>query len=128
MSGDFARVAAASLRVHLGDVEKNQEEIITRMRALEAQGVRVAVFPELCITGYTLGDLLTHEPVQRAAFAAMKAIAAQTGDMAVWWGCPSTSAAVFLTARRYCRAGRCGGWCPKPIYLMATSFTKPAGS
>ena len=56
----FARVAAASLRVHLGDVEWNTKEILERMRALAAQGVQVAVFPELCITGYTLGDLLAH--------------------------------------------------------------------
>ena len=78
MPSDFARVASASLRVHLGDVEKNRQEIVSRMQSLQAQGVQVAVFPELCITGYTLGDLLTHEPVQRAAFAAMKQIAAQT--------------------------------------------------
>ena len=70
MPSDFARVAAASVRVHLGDVEKNAAEILTRMRAMEARGVELCVFPELCLTGYTMGDLLAHEPLQRAAWAA----------------------------------------------------------
>ncbi|MBE0601054.1 MAG: hypothetical protein IH607_04650, partial [Firmicutes bacterium] len=60
---DFARVAAVSLRVHLGDVEGNKREILNKMAELEAQGVQAAVFPELCITGYTLGDLLLHDTV-----------------------------------------------------------------
>lgn len=88
MPSDFARVAAASLRVHLGDVERNKAEILTRMADLQARGVQLAVFPELCVTGYTLGDLLAHQPLQRAAFAALRDMAAQTGDMAVVVGLP----------------------------------------
>ena len=122
MSGDFARVAAASLRVHLGDVEKNQEEIITRMRALEAQGVRVAVFPELCITGYTLGDLLTHEPVQRAAFAAMKAIAAQTGDMAVVVGLPINQRSRLFNCAAVLQGGQVRGLVPKTYLPNGNEF------
>ena len=56
---------------HLGDVEKNKQEILKQMAVLEAQGVQAAVFPELCITGYTLGDLLLHETVQQSAYKAM---------------------------------------------------------
>ena len=37
MASDFARVAAVSVRVHLGDVEANRREIAARMRELAAQ-------------------------------------------------------------------------------------------
>ena len=112
----FARVAAASLRVHLGDVEWNTKEILERMRVLAAQGVQVAVFPELCITGYTLGDLLAHEPLQRAAFAAMKAIAQQTGDMAVVVGLPINQRSRLFNCAAVLQGGRVQGVVPK-LYL-----------
>lgn len=116
MPSDFARVASASVRVHLGDVEKNKQEILARMQSLQAQGVQVAVFPELCITGYTLGDLLTHEPVQRAAFAAMKEIAAQTGDMAVIVGLPVNQRSRLFNCAAVLQGGQVRGIVPK-VYL-----------
>ena len=58
MPKGFARVAAVSLPVHLGDVSANEQEIRSAMESLRRQGVQLAVFPELCLTGYTLGDLL----------------------------------------------------------------------
>jgi len=116
MPSDFARVASASVRVHLGDVEKNKQEILARMQSLQAQGVQVAVFPELCITGYTLGDLLMHEPVQRAAFAAMKEIAAQTGDMAVIVGLPVNQRSRLFNCAAVLQGGQVKGIVPK-LYL-----------
>ena len=52
MPKGFARVAAASLPVHLGDVAANEQEILSAMEPLRRQGVQLAVFPELCLTGY----------------------------------------------------------------------------
>ncbi|NLI20788.1 MAG: NAD(+) synthase [Clostridiales bacterium] len=122
MANDFARVAAASVRVHLGDVEANRREIVARMRELEAQGVQVAVFPELCVTGYTLGDLLLHEPVQRAAFAAMKEIAAQTGDMAVIVGLPINQRSRLFNCAAVLQGGRVRGLVPKTYLPNGNEF------
>lgn len=116
MSSDFVRVAATSLRVHLGDVERNKQEILTRMAALQAQGVQAAVFPELCVTGYTLGDLLAHAPLQQAAFAAMREIAAQTGDMAVVIGLPLLSGGRLFNCAAVLQGGQVRGIVPK-VYL-----------
>ena len=122
MPDDFARVASASLRVHLGDVEGNKREILARMEALQKQGVQVAVFPELCITGYTLGDLLTHEPVQRAAFAALTEIAAQTGDMAVVVGLPINQRSRLFNCAAVLQGGRVCGLVPKTYLPNGNEF------
>ena len=116
MPSDFARVAAASVRVHLGDVQANQAEILARMRDMEAQGVALCVFPELCITGYTLGDLLAHEVLQRAAFAAMQAIAAETHDMAVVVGLPIRQGSRLFNCAAVLQGGKVRGVVPK-VYL-----------
>ena len=119
---DFARVAAASVRVHLGDVEKNKTEILSRMQTLQAQGVQVAVFPELCLTGYTLGDLLAHEPLQRAAFAAMKELAAQTGDMAVVVGLPINQRSRLFNCAAVLQGGQVRGIVPKTFLPNGNEF------
>ena len=48
MNHGFARIAAVSLRVRLGNVEENEAQILAATKRLEAQGVQAAVFPELC--------------------------------------------------------------------------------
>ncbi|MCE5344465.1 MAG: NAD(+) synthase [Eubacteriales bacterium] len=122
MPNDFARVAATSLRVHLGDVEANQREILARMKELEAQGVQLAVFPELCITGYTLGDLLLHAPVQRAAMNALGELAAQTGDMAVIVGLPVNQRGRLFNCAAVLQGGKVRGLVPKTYLPNGNEF------
>ena len=43
MPEGFARIAAVSLPVHLGDVEANEREITLALERLRAQGVQAAV-------------------------------------------------------------------------------------
>jgi NAD+ synthase (glutamine-hydrolysing) len=57
----FVRVAAAVPQVRVADCAFNAERIIGLMTRAEEQGVAVLVFPELCLTGYTCGDLF-HQP------------------------------------------------------------------
>ncbi len=56
----YVRVASIAPVVTVADVEANVEEIIRRAEQAVAEAVDVAVFPELCITGYTCGDLFMH--------------------------------------------------------------------
>ena len=105
MPKGFVRTAAVSVPVHLGDVDANVKEIIAAMENLRQSGVQAAVFPELCLTGYTLGDLLLRPALQRAAWNGMLAVAEQTGDMAAIVGLP-----VALGSSVYdCAAALCGG-------------------
>ncbi len=84
----MARIAAVSPKVHLGDCQKNGGEIIAWLPRLCKEQVQAAVFPELCLTGYTCGDLLLNETLQREAVAALFEVAEKTGSMAVIVGLP----------------------------------------
>jgi NAD+ synthase (glutamine-hydrolysing) len=53
----FLRVAAICPRVAVANPDANASEILRLVDQASAQGVQVAVFPELCLTGYTAGDL-----------------------------------------------------------------------
>ena len=88
MPEGFARIAAVSLPVHLGDVEANEREVMLALERLRTQGVQAAVFPELCLTGYTLGDLLLHGLVQDRAWAALKRLKAHTDGLTAVVGLP----------------------------------------
>lgn len=57
MREGYLRVAAVTPPVQVADVEHNTSSIIALLPSLKEQGVEIAVFPEMCITGYTCGDL-----------------------------------------------------------------------
>ena len=70
----FLRVAAACPRVSVANPQANAAEIARMVDQAAAQGVQVAVFPELCLTGYTAGDLFYRrlfelEPSYRKLFS-----------------------------------------------------------
>jgi NAD+ synthase (glutamine-hydrolysing) len=70
MKNGFFRVAAVSPKLILGDPYKNAEIIAAEAERLCALGVKFAVFPELCFTGYSCGDLfLSKAFVDKAADA-----------------------------------------------------------
>ncbi|MBE6318486.1 MAG: NAD(+) synthase [Bacteroidales bacterium] len=57
MNDGFFRVAAAVPSVKVADCRYNTENIISMSKLLNSNGVQMAVFPELSVTGYTCGDL-----------------------------------------------------------------------
>jgi len=62
----FLRVAVAAPELRVADVAFNARATAEALRALAAEGVRLAVFPELGLTGYTCADLF-YQPVLREA-------------------------------------------------------------
>ena len=66
------RVPSAVPSVAVGDVRSNTEAIIAMARELATKHVRIAVFPELCITGYTCGDLFHNDLLLETAEKAIK--------------------------------------------------------
>ena len=68
----YFRVASAVPSVAVGDVRSNTEAIIAMARELATKHVRIAVFPELCITGYTCGDLFHNDLLLETAEKAIK--------------------------------------------------------
>src|SRR5580704_11048132 len=67
----FLRVAAASPDLRLADCPFNADRTLALMARAEDRGVNLIVFPECGLTGYTCHDLFHHEPLWRAAEAAL---------------------------------------------------------
>lgn len=61
----FVKIAAASLKTKTGDAHANVLEIIQVLTDIEAKKASFAVFPELCICGYSIGDLIFQEYLYR---------------------------------------------------------------
>ena len=57
MRHGFIKVASASPSLKVGNPDYNKGRIIGLMKEADKEGVKVLVFPELSITGYTCGDL-----------------------------------------------------------------------
>lgn len=57
MKHGFIKVAAATPRVTVADCKANGEEILKAIHEMEKEHVKLMVFPEFCITGYTCHDL-----------------------------------------------------------------------
>ncbi|MDE5868838.1 MAG: NAD(+) synthase, partial [Muribaculaceae bacterium] len=53
----YIRVAAAKPEVKVGDVDFNVNEICRMLKNAEKKGVKILLFPELSVTGYTCADL-----------------------------------------------------------------------
>jgi NAD+ synthase (glutamine-hydrolysing) len=74
----YVRVAAAVPRVHVANPMENAKELIALVREADGEGARVAVFPELSVTGYTCADLFGQSTLLRGAEEALGRIAEET--------------------------------------------------
>lgn len=75
------RVSAAVPRVSPADCDANAASIIDLCHRLAAEGVRLAAFPELAVTGYTCGDLLLQDTLLEGARHALDHIAVETARL-----------------------------------------------
>ncbi|MCC8119930.1 MAG: NAD(+) synthase [Bacteroidales bacterium] len=73
MEGYF-RVAACVPTVNVADVEANVESIIALAKEVQAKGAHLAVFPEMCVTGYTCGDLFHNRTLLEGAIKGIETI------------------------------------------------------
>ncbi len=74
----FYRVAAAVPRLKVADPRANVNHLVNLAREADDAGAAVVVFPELCLTGYTCGDLFHQEQLLRAAAQGLDAFAEAT--------------------------------------------------
>lgn len=77
----FARVAACTTRTALADPATNAATILDMARSCHDQGVALAVFPELGISGYSIGDLLQQTTVLDAVEAAIGTLVAESAAL-----------------------------------------------
>ena len=81
MKDGFVKVAAATPNLRVADSEYNAGEIIALARQAASKGVKVLVFPELCITGYSCADLLLQDTLLGSAKAALFRISIETKEL-----------------------------------------------
>jgi NAD+ synthase (glutamine-hydrolysing) len=67
----FARVAACTIPVAVADPATNAETVLVEARACHDEGVAVAIFPELCLSGYAIDDLFLQDTLLEAVVEAI---------------------------------------------------------
>jgi NAD+ synthase (glutamine-hydrolysing) len=77
----FARIAAVTLPVHLADPVANAAAVIEQARACHDDSVAVAVYPELCLTGYSVDDLFLQDTLLATVEEALAEIVEATADL-----------------------------------------------
>ena len=87
---DFYRVAAAVPDVKVADVTYNRNKIIEKVEEAYGKGVKLVTFPELCLTGYTCGDLFMQTTLLNACKDAVRDLAALSSgmDIVIAFGAP----------------------------------------
>jgi NAD+ synthase (glutamine-hydrolysing) len=77
----FARVAACTIPVAIADPATNAARVLAEVRACHDEGVAVAVFPELCLTGYAIDDLVMQDVVLDAVLDTIEDIAEASEEL-----------------------------------------------
>jgi len=77
----FVRVAACTHRTVLADPAANAESVLRMARDCHHEGVAIAVFPELTLSGYSLEDILMQDSLLDAVEAAVAEVVAGSADL-----------------------------------------------
>jgi NAD+ synthase (glutamine-hydrolysing) len=80
-SHGFARVAACTVPVSIADPETNADVLIVQARACHDEGVAVAIFPELSLSGYSIEDLFLQDAVLDQVERALGRLVSATTDL-----------------------------------------------
>ena len=104
----FVRVAAATPRVSVANVEENARRVGEMVRQAAEAGCGAVCFPELALTGYTCGDLFRDRALLSGAERALASLLEETAGLDIlcavgvpvpWNGALYNCAAVFHKGR-----------------------------
>ena len=103
----FLRVAAASPKIRVADVEGNAEVALAAVREAAEHGVRALVLPELNLCGYTAADLFHNRTLLHACEAALAHILDGTRELPIVFtvGLPVAMAENIYNCAAVCCAG-----------------------
>jgi NAD+ synthase (glutamine-hydrolysing) len=80
-SQGFARVAACTHHASIGDPAANADSVLRLARQCHEDGVALAVFPELTLSGYSIEDILLQDVLLDAVEHALVDIVAASADL-----------------------------------------------
>lgn len=121
----YIRVGAAVPHVSIADTETNTKRIIALAEKANEQGVKLLVFPELCITAYTCADLFMQQELQQKALEGLKQVAlasASWPDMAVAVGLPVRYGNALFNCAAIVSGGKTNGIVPKTCIPNYSEF------
>ncbi len=111
----FARVAACTVPVRVADPATNARTVIEQARRCAEENVAVAIFPELCLSGYAIDDLFLQDALLDAVSDAIAEIVDVSQDLSpvLVVGAPITHGNRVLNAAVVIHRGRILGVSPK---------------
>ncbi len=77
----FVRVAGCTMHTAIGEPETNAESVLESARQCHDDGVGLAVFPELTLSGYSLEDILLQDALLDAVQDALSTVVAASADL-----------------------------------------------
>lgn len=115
MKHGYIRVAAATPDVKVADPRFNRENIVRLIREGVERKTKIMVFPELCLTAYTCGDLFGQDALLTCAKEELKVIAKETegSDVLVFVGLPWERDGKLYNTAAAVQNGRVLGIIPK---------------
>ena len=136
MKDGYIRAAAAAPRVEMADCAANAARIRELIAQADAAQAKLLVLPELCLTGYSMGDLFLQRTLLDAAERALREVTESTEgrDMLVVAGLPCRRDAKLFNCAAVMQDGRLLGVVPKqhiPNYsefYEARHFSSGAGT
>lgn len=115
MKDGFLKVMAATPQIRVADCEFNTKNIIQALEEAEGAGAKLLVLPELCMTGYTCGDLFLQNILTDAARSGLYRVreATRGKDVAVVFTFPFLKGSKLYNVAAVVQNGRILGLVPK---------------
>ena len=115
MRHGYIKTAAATPYITVADCNANGNEIIRLIHEMEKEHVKVMVFPELCITGYTCQDLFLQRRLLDSAWETLLKIAKETTDVdaLIFVGAPLRNHGKLYNVAAVLNRGEIIGFVPK---------------
>lgn len=115
MDYGFVKIACAIPEVKVGDCKYNTANILKLIEQADNKNVQIVVFPELCITGYTCGDLFFQETLLSSTQKNLQKILNKTknSDMVCILGLPIRNDNQLFNCAVVIHQGRILGAIPK---------------
>ncbi len=115
MQHGFLKVAAATPTVAVNNTYKNSKVIIEQIKEAAQNGAKVVVFPELCLTGYSCGDLFLQKSVVARCIETLCTILCETSRLDILFsiGMPVLYMDKLYNVAAVCKSGKVLGFVPK---------------
>ena len=109
----FAHVSAVSINQTVGDWKGNKSRIVSAIAEAKQRGARLIIFPEMCISGYSLGDRLLMDGTLARSWNMLEELRSYSDDVVLVLGLPIRHRDVLYNVAAVVANGVIHGLVPK---------------